>query len=52
MELPFAVYTVRQGARWISGTAGDRAALEGFRRTVGKMPEFDMGIGKATQITI
>ena len=52
MELPFAVYTARQGARWISGPAGDRAALEGFRRTVGKMPEFDMGIGKATQITI
>jgi hypothetical protein len=43
MELPFAVYTARQGARWISGLTGDRAAIEGFRRTVGKMPEFDMG---------
>jgi hypothetical protein len=43
MELPFAVFTARQGARWISGPTGDHAALEGFRRAVGKMPEFDMG---------
>jgi len=43
MQLPFAVYTARQGARWISGPSDDRAALERFRRAAGKMPEFDMG---------
>jgi hypothetical protein len=52
MELPIAVYTARQVAHWISGPPDDRPAFECYRRTVGKMPEFDMGIGKSTQITI
>lgn len=43
MRLPFAVYTARQGYAWQSGTEAGTAKLDGLRKAIGKMPEFDFG---------
>lgn len=43
MKLPFAVYTARAGAQWISGLAAGEPRLEQLRRVVGKLPSFDDG---------
>ena len=43
MKLPFAVYTAREGYQWISGLDAGLARLEQFRRSIGKLPEFDFG---------
>lgn len=43
MELPFAVYTARQGYAWQSGIEYGIQKLELFRKAIGKMPEFDFG---------
>lgn len=43
MKLPFAVYTARNGYAWQSGTEMGIAKLDGLRKAIGKMPEFDFG---------
>lgn len=43
MKLPFAVYTARNGYAWQSGTEAGIAKLDGLRKAIGKMPEFDFG---------
>ena len=43
MELPFAVYTAREGYGWACGLEHGRAALERYRKALGKFPEADYG---------
>lgn len=41
MKLPFAVFTARAGAQWISGLDTGKRLLEQLRRAIGKLPSFD-----------
>lgn len=43
MKLPFSVYTAQQGYGWVSGLEHGRAALERYRKALGKFPEADYG---------
>lgn len=43
MRLPFAVYTAQQGYGWACGLEHGRAALERYRKALGKFPEADYG---------
>jgi len=43
MQLPFAVYTARQGYGWASGLEHGQTALECYRKALGKFPEADYG---------
>lgn len=43
MDLPFHVYTARNGYAWLGADQTNRSLLDGFLKAIGRMPEFDMG---------
>jgi hypothetical protein len=43
MDLPFYVYTARNGYAWIGADQTNRSLLDGFLKAIGRMPDFDMG---------
>lgn len=43
MDLPFHVYTARNGYAWLGADPTNRILLDQFLKAIGRMPDFDLG---------